>query len=345
MNRVGRDPSLGRRDEREDETVTHHPPSPARERPVRVACLGLASFDRYIAVTTYPEIGGYRVVDDDLATAGGTTANTAVALARLGAAVRLAAVIGDDAEGETIQSVLTAEGVATDWLTVRSKTRTDASTVIVTADPPERTIYWHRGAHIVRGDVLDIGAIFENDVVVVDVADPPLRRFLVDLPAHTAPRAVLLGTLAYLTEAEFHDAFDVVLRHDVVVGSERELLHVTGTWNLSDAVTAVQSRMPGTNLRACIATRGAAGCRIMTREDRWQIPSYPVAAIDPTGAGDAFVAGVAYGLGRRWEWPRIGQFANAIGALATLALGSQRSLPRYAEVERFIQASPTPIAD
>lgn len=318
--------------------MTGTPPAPGAEP--RVALVGMASWDVLIAVPGYPAVGGYAMVDDQVALPGGTTANSAVALARLGARAAIAAAVGDDAEGIALRQALDREGVDTTWLATRPGERTDRSTVIVSREPAERTIFWHRGAEPRRGDRLAIEAIFGHDAVVLDIADPPLRRFLLDLPAHTLPRTRLLGTLSYLVDAAIPDAFALALRHDVVVGNERELLAVTGTWALSDATAALQSRMRGENLRAAIVTRGAAGCRIVTEEERWQIPAFSVAVVDPTGAGDAFVAGVAYGLARRWDlddWPRIGRFANAVGALAIRSLGAQSALPTMAEVEALLE--------
>src|SRR3712207_8114125 len=52
--------------------------------------------------------------------------------------------------------------------------------------------------------------------------------------------------------------------------------------SLGDATAALQNRMAGANLRAAVATRGAAGCRIVTRDETWQIPALPVEAVDPT---------------------------------------------------------------
>ncbi len=302
----------------------------------RIATIGTASWDRLLTVTRYPAAGEQAAVAADISAPGGTTTNTAVALARLGAAVRVATVVGDDDEGNAVRLALEREGVDADWLLVRRGERTNLATVVVSADPLDRTIYWRQGAGLVRGDRLDIAAIFGHDVVVLDVADAPLRRFLLDLPAHTLPAARLLGTLTYLANPDLPDALELALRHDVVVGSEHDLMTVTGTWTLADATTALQHLMPGTNLRAAVISRGAAGCRIVTNDERWQIPAYPALVVDPTGAGDAFVAGVAYGLAFRWEWPRIGQFANAVGVLATRSLGAQTSLPTRTEAETLV---------
>ncbi len=304
----------------------------------RIAAVGMASWDRLLVVDRYPKPGEYVVVRAELSAPGGTTTNSAVALARLGAEVRIAALVGDDEYGAALRAGLEAEKVDTDWLVTRVGQRTDASTIVVSHDPPERTIYWHRGAHLVRGDRLDIPALFGHDVVLLDVADVPLRRFLLDLPAHTLPRTRLLGPLTFLADPALPDALDLVLRHDVVVGNERELLAVTGTWAIADAITALQSRMPGANLRACVVTRGAYGCRIFTKDERWQVPAFRVDATDTTGAGDAFAAGVAYGLARRWPWPELGRFANAVGALATRALGARASLPTIDEVATLTES-------
>jgi sugar/nucleoside kinase (ribokinase family) len=328
------------------EPGAQHPPAMAQlpmsdvaEAPVRIASIGLASWDHFLAVDHFPVVGAYQKVVAERSVPGGQGANTAVALARLGAVVRVASLVGEDDEGARVRQALTAEGVDTTWLGTRSGEATDRSTIVVSTDPPDRTIFWHRGAELQRGDQLDVAAIFNHDVVILGVADAALRRFLVDLPAHTAPRARLLGPMTFLLEDSFHDGFEIALRHDVIVGSERELLALSGTWTLADAVTAIQTRMPGSNLRGCVVTRGAAGCRVVTREERWQLPAFPVTAVDPTGAGDAFAAGVAYGLARRWEWPRIAQFANAMGALATRALGAQAALPGLDEVNHLIASA------
>jgi sugar/nucleoside kinase (ribokinase family) len=307
----------------------------------KIACIGLSSWDRLIAVLEYPPIGGQADVLEEVSAPGGTTTNTAVALARLGARVAIATAIGDDERGTALRRSLEEAGVDTGWLTVKAGLKTDFATVIVSRQPLERTIYWEQGAQLERGDQLDITGLFGGDVLVVDVADVPLRRFLVDLPAHTVPTARILGPLTYLANNDLPDAFDLALRHDAIVADERDLLDVTGTWTLSDAVTALQSRMRGADLRAALITRGGEGCRVVTETKSLNIPAFSVDVVDPTGAGDAFVAGVAWGMAQRWPWPEVGRFANAVGALACCSLGAQASLPSLEDVEALMTSSPT----
>ncbi len=240
-------------------------------------------------------------------------------------------MVGDDADGKRLRAALVAAGVDVTGLGTRPGEPTDASTIIIGGNPPDRTIYWHKGAHIVRGDRIDITAVFDHDLVVLDVADAPLRRFLTDLPAHTAPRARLLGTLVYLVESGEADELEVALRCDVITGNERETLALTGDTDLETATARLQAAMIGANLRAAVISRGRNGCRAVTATEAWDLPAFAVDVVDTTGAGDAFTAGLAYGLALRWPLPESAQLGNAVGALATRNLGAQASLPTWDE--------------
>ncbi len=305
----------------------------------RIACIGLSSWDRLIAVEAYPAAGGVADVIEEVSAPGGPTTNTAVALARLGAEVSLASAIGDDERGELVREGLEAEGIDTSGLAVKPGQVTDLATMIVSRAPLDRTIFWEHGAQPLRHDKLDIPGLFGADVLVLDVADTALRRFLLDLPAHTVPTCRILGPLTHLAD-DLTGAFELALRHDAIVSNERDLLAVTGTWTLSDAITALQHRMRGENLRAALVTRGSEGCLVITETERTRVPAFGVEVADPTGAGDAFAAGVAWGMAKRWPWHEIGRFANAVGGLACCALGAQSSLPSLDEVEALLAANP-----
>jgi sugar/nucleoside kinase (ribokinase family) len=77
----------------------------------------------------------------------------------------------------------------------------------------------------------------------------------------------------------------------------------------------------------------------VTETKSLNVSAFSVEVVDPTGAGDAFVAGVAWGMAQRWPWPEVGRFANAVGALACCSLGAQASLPSLEEVEALLASS------
>jgi sugar/nucleoside kinase (ribokinase family) len=71
--------------------------------------------------------------------------------------------------------------------------------------------------------------------------------------------------------------------------------------------------------------------------DRFHLaPARQVAAVDTTGAGDVFRAGVIYGVLRGWDVPAQLRFANAAAAFSCTREGAIASVPSLADVEAFL---------
>jgi sugar/nucleoside kinase (ribokinase family) len=200
----------------------------------------------------------------------------------------------------------------------------------------DRTIFWQQGARLRMGDPLPINEFFEHELVILDVDDERLRRFVVDLPLHVSPRTRILGTLTYLPELPPRDALDVALRYNYLVGNERELRYVTRTDATDQALSSLRARMPGADLRLAAISLGARGCVLMTLDETIYVPGFQVDVVDTTGAGDAFAAGVALGIINNRPLEQIGQIGNALGALSIRALGARAGLPSRDELIAFL---------
>jgi len=75
---------------------------------------------------------------------------------------------------------------------------------------------------------------------------------------------------------------------------------------------------------ALIVTMGACGAQIHTDGATVDIPVAPAASVlDPTGCGDAFRAGLLYGIAHGWDWQRSGRLASTLGALKIASRGGQ----------------------
>ena len=90
---------------------------------------------------------------------------------------------------------------------------------------------------------------------------------------------------------------------------------------------------------ALIVTLGADGSRIYSDGIVLDVPSVkPEALVDPTGCGDAYRAGLLYGIAHAWDWQRTGRLASILGAVKIASRGGQnhvvnreRLAARYAE--------------
>ena len=79
---------------------------------------------------------------------------------------------------------------------------------------------------------------------------------------------------------------------------------------------------------ALVVTRGEQGAEIFTAEARYDIPVVKTdQIIDPTGCGDAFRAGMLYGLTHGMDWMTIGRLASLMGAIKIESQGGQNHAP------------------
>ena len=77
-------------------------------------------------------------------------------------------------------------------------------------------------------------------------------------------------------------------------------------------------------VEALIVTLGGSGSHIYTNGRRIEIPvAIPEALIDPTGCGDAYRAGLLYGIGKGWDWEKTGRLASLMGSIKIAHRGGQ----------------------
>ncbi|MES2772474.1 MAG: carbohydrate kinase family protein [Pseudomonadota bacterium] len=82
------------------------------------------------------------------------------------------------------------------------------------------------------------------------------------------------------------------------------------------------------SVKALIVTRGSEGSQIYADGQRYEIPCVKTEdVVDPTGCGDAYRAGLLYGIEAGWDWPKTGRLAAVMGALKIAHRGGQNHRP------------------
>jgi adenosine kinase len=75
---------------------------------------------------------------------------------------------------------------------------------------------------------------------------------------------------------------------------------------------------------ALVVTLGADGSSIYSGGEVIAVPAIrPTAVLDPTGCGDAYRAGLLYGIAHRWDWLRTGRLAALLGSVKIASRGGQ----------------------
>ena len=93
-------------------------------------------------------------------------------------------------------------------------------------------------------------------------------------------------------------------------------------------------------VKCLIVTKGVEGSQFYTNGKVLQIPAAPVRdVVDPTGCGDAFRAGVLYGIVNGMDWETAGRLASLMGAIKIESRGGQNHVPSRMEIEtRFAES-------
>lgn len=220
---------------------------------------------------------------------GGSAANVAVALARLGRPVRLATAYADDARGRMLAEHLAASGVGHvgDPLVLE---RTSSAVAAIGADGAASYAFdldWRLGsvelpqapAHV---HVCSLGAVVEPGAA--DVLALLERCSTTTVTYDVNARPIITGV-----GAEVVARVEAVARHaDVVKASDEDLTALYPDLELQD----VAERLLALGPRAVIVTRGAEGATWHDAEaTRWSF-AMPTTVVDTIGAGDTFSAAV-----------------------------------------------------
>jgi len=112
---------------------------------------------------------------------------------------------------------------------------------------------------------------------------------------------------------------------------EWQLLRERTGWDVADVTARV---------RALIVTRGEKGSQIHTESESTEIPAAkPKAVVDPTGCGDAYRAGLLYGLMHELDWETTGRVSSLMGAIKIESHGTQNHHFTKQEFEDRYRAS------
>ena len=274
---------------------------------------------------------------------GGSAANTAAALARLGVPTRFVGAVGDDAAGRHAVESLARSGV--DVSAVQMVTSEPTVMVIVVLPPGgERLIYvWppRGGAHAMLDAERATSAVEHADWVHVSgicLRVTPARDSVLAAMEWARDRGVPVSLDLNLRlenwgwEAGFREvALSAVEHADVVLGSASDEISALG--GTDDPITA--ARALGAGERLVVARLGAEGAMAITDREAASAPGLDVQVVDTVGAGDAFNAGF---IAARLEDHSVDEallWGNAVAA-STIAEHGARSGPTRSELTRLL---------
>jgi ribokinase len=301
-----------------------------------ITVIGSSNIDYVCYTERIPELGETVAGSSFLVTAGGKGANQAVAAARLGARTVLLTKLGrEDRYAGLLTDGFQAAGV--DVSRVQFEPGSYCGCALIMVDRQARNIIGivpNANARISVAYIEENRSLIEaSQVLVVEFGVPlPTVEHAVALARKAGVTTLVNPAPALVLGDRFYENVDVIVPNE----TEAEALcgqRLAGPECLRDAAGYFHRRKAAN----VVITLGEKGAFVSDGRRTTVIPGRAVKVVDSTGAGDAFVGGLACALAEGRDIFAAAAFANAAAALSVTRPGAARSMPARSEVEELFQ--------
>jgi ribokinase len=294
----------------------------------KVIVVGSANVDYTVAVDRLPAAGETVLGRKFYQSFGGKGANQAVAARKAGADVFFLTKLGNDANGKLLERHLTGLGIPGAGLLRDPATPTGAAVIVVDRSGMNQIA-------VAPGSnwMLTVEEVGRTSTLM---AGGRVLLVQLELPLAAVTEALTLAKRHRLTTIlnpapAVPLSSDVLKLVDVLTPNEGEARALTGQDDLAEAAQILLAR----GARCIIITLGARGALLRDAKADKVFPSFPVDAVDSTGAGDAFNGALACALAEGRPLEEAVVFANAAGALTVTRRGVQDAIPSRREIDEL----------
>ena len=298
----------------------------------KICVIGSLNMDLVVNVDEMPKKGQTLIGSAFKEVPGGKGANQAVAMARLGADIRMIGKVGKDSFGETLINQLKYDKVNTNYI---HREDCASGVAMITVDKnAENSIVVAPGANfkVLEKDIDKcIEAIDESDIVVLQLETP------INTIKYALQKSKELGKYTILNPAPAVKLEDSIIENvDLLTPNETELEILSGVKiENEDDIKKAANVLIEKGVKQLIVTLGSKGSLYIDKDNIKLKKSYKVEAIDTTAAGDSYTGALAVAFAQDKNIDEAMDFASKVGALAVTKEGAQSSLPTMEDVNNF----------
>lgn len=277
---------------------------------------------------------------------GGSSANIAVGLARLGAKAGIMSCLGEDSLSRFLIEFLRSENVETSHVQIVPGYL--PSLCLTEVSPPDQfpQVFYRRAPADTMLDATtdDLNYAASSRIFITNgtsLCASPSREstyLAIERASGSGCRVVLdvdYRSMSWRKAEEAGLAVRLALPFvDVLIGNELELKLITGTETVDEATERLQ-KVP-----MVVSKLSAQGTRVWSGGTSVFMPPYTVDVVSTIGAGDGFASGFLYGMLRGMAVETCLQYGNAAAAIVVSRLSCSEAMPVLAEVEDLIGRHP-----
>ncbi|TET20010.1 carbohydrate kinase family protein [Candidatus Bathyarchaeota archaeon] len=293
-----------------------------------VICFGALNVDRLYRVNRIAGRDEESFIIDFKEAPGGSAANTAVGLARLGLKTGFIGKVSDNREGKLLLNDFKRQNVDVDGIIVSKEGRSGVAMGYVDTKG-DRALYIDPGVN----DSLELKEI--DLKYAGNTAFLHLTSFIGEKPFKAQKELVrgLRDVRISFDPGELYARKGLTVlklmigRSFVMLPSENELKLLTGKKYDEGSKILMKKGV------SIVAVKlGERGCYVKDGKESYLVEPYKVKVVDTTGAGDAFCAGFLYGLIKNKDLYECGRLGNFVASRCIEKVSAREGLPRLSDL-------------
>lgn len=311
-----------------------------------IGCAGIVVEDTFCGpMRELPREGALLAIAGMPVKAGGCAANVAIDLTKQGLSVDVVGCLGRDSAAKVLTDTLEKNHVGCGQMAYSDSLPTSKTVILLVEGQDRRYIHvfgangaftvGHISPEWLAGlKVFYLGGLFAMPGIKTD----ELRQLLQQCRA-----AGIVTVVDVVVPQHWPGAGELttLLPHiDYFLPNDDEARQISGVADPRGQLRFFQHH----GAHTVIITQGKEGALAACDGQLWRCAAYSAEAIDPSGSGDAFSAGIITSIRRGWDMPQMLRYSSALGASATREVGTTDGVFTAAEAEAFVVAHPLAVS-
>ncbi|MCR4867704.1 MAG: carbohydrate kinase family protein [Lachnospiraceae bacterium] len=302
-------------------------------------CVGMALIDSIIKGFDENPVSasGYRANTCTL-NIGGEAVNEAITAARLDMNCAIMCSLADDSAGHMIRDCLNKNGVDTSLILNRKEPPTPVTTMFVNDDGTRKSVTTTAHAYNFGPDkhislLTDTKALLLGSLFRAPFDDPDIIKHVVSAASKAGVIIFADTKLPNFKKLSLDDIKDSLSYIDYITPNEDEARYYSQKTTPEDMADVFL----GYGVKNVIIKLGSKGCYFKNADMSFYLDAFDIDAVDATGAGDSFVAGLASQIINGLDITKAVEFANACGAICTTAVGATTAIKDCDQIREFLE--------
>ena len=302
----------------------------------RVLVVSSANMDFVMKVGKLPEAGQTVIETESYSyVPGGKGANSALALAKLGADSVFCARLGYDANGRKLKELYDSNGIDTRFLKLDRLNPTGLASIIVESDGANRIVVYPGANSFLSSDDVEDAMTCIPDALFLQFEIP--EEAVIAAAEFASKRRIPIFVDAGPAKAD--TPLEKLPPLEVISPNETETFALTGIMpnDSANCLKAANELLKRVESKYVVIKLGGRGAYIHDGKYSQLLPAIETAVVDTTAAGDSFTAALTLEYLNTKDIVKAVKYANAVGAMVVSKAGASTSLPTAAQVEEFMR--------